>query len=80
MTKKSLTNEQLAAMVAREFAATKDLVKSESSALSAKIDAMDLKLSAQTTSWRDDFRALDERVSLNETDIKALNNVVYKKS
>lgn len=53
--------------------------KKDVARLEGKIDDLDIKLSAQGTTWQQDFDKLDGRVFQNEVDITALNKIVFKK-
>lgn len=43
------------------------------------LDSLDIKVSANSTVWQQDFDKLDGRVFQNEVDIAALNKIVLKK-
>lgn len=78
MTKK-LTINDLGVMIAKGFASADEKMGAMESRLSGKIAEVGAKLSAQGTSWRTDFDDLEGRVAQTETDVMALNKIVFKK-
>lgn len=88
-----ITIDKLATMIQGEFSSIhKDFARLEGrvdtlegkiekglTRLEEKIDDVGLKLSAQGTTWNQDFEKLEGRVEQNEIDTMALNKIVLKK-
>ena len=76
---KKVTIDDLAGMFQREFSSLHKKIDSFREFFTDQTVEIKEHMYAQEANWREDFENLEEHVEQNETDIKALNTIVFKK-